>query len=43
MDNIDLIDGEISEKSLKEYGQVYKHTFKLVDGNYEYVSTEAVK
>lgn len=43
MDNIELVDGEISEKSFKEYGQVYKYTFKLVDGNYEYVSTEAVK
>lgn len=47
MDDIELIDVEnyveISEKSFKEYGQVYKYTFKLVNGNYEYVSTEAVK
>ncbi|MBE6151717.1 MAG: hypothetical protein E7165_00165 [Firmicutes bacterium] len=39
--SIEIINNKVSDSSLKKYGQVYKYTFKLIDGNYEYVSTEA--
>ena len=41
-DDIEIIDNEISKESLKEYGQIYKYTFKLINGSYEYISTESV-
>ena len=39
--NIEIVNNTVSDDSLREYGQVYKYTFKLVDGNYEYAGTEA--
>ena len=41
-DDIELVGDSVSKDSFKKYGQIYKYTFKLVDDNYEYVSTEAV-
>lgn len=41
-DDIELVGSGVSKESLKEYGQIYKYTFKLVDNNYEYISTEAI-
>jgi len=40
---INKINNHVTLSSFKEYGQIYKYTFKLTkENNYDYISTEAI-